>query len=192
MSSPCLFVVSGPSGSGKTTLVAQLVATTPGIRRAVTATTRAPRPGEKDGVAYHFRTPAQFQTMIDRDEFLEWAEVHGHRYGTPRSEVTRGDGAAVVADLDVQGYRSVRRSGLPVTGIFIAPPTRDTLRERLLARGTETADQLAVRLRRAEVELAAQDEYDHVLVNRDVEESLEELRRLVAGIHPGRAADRRA
>lgn len=166
-----LIVVSGPAGVGKTTLVEGVIDRMPDrLRRAVTATTRSPRPGEVPEVSYRFWTREQFRDAIDRGEMLEWAEVHGKDfYGTPRAEVDphRGRGVGVVLVIDVQGAGQVR-AAYPGDNlsVFIAPPDFDDLRRRLEGRD-EPEESIRRRLRTAEQELARQNEYDRVLVNGD-------------------------
>jgi guanylate kinase len=178
-----LVVVSGPAGVGKTTLVEAVVARMPGqLRRAVTATTRAPRPGEVPEVSYHFWTHEQFRDAIARGEMLEWAEVHGRDfYGTPRAEVDRyrARGVGVVLVIDVQGAGQVR-AAFPGDNlsIFIAPPHFDDLRRRLEGR-EEPAESVARRLRTAEGELARQGEYDRVLVNADIASATDALENMI-------------
>lgn len=174
-----LFVISGPSGSGKTTLLREVLKD-PRVRRVVTATTRAPRPGEVHGVAYWFLSTAEFCALRDSGGLLEWADNYGCWYGTPRSEVERpGDSRVVVADLDPQGFRSVRSSGLPAFGIFVAPPSEAVLKDRLTGRGTESPEQTRVRLARAAADMAAAAEYDAVVVNDDLGAAARKVRTLL-------------
>jgi guanylate kinase len=168
-----LIVLSGPSGVGKTTLVEALLRRTSlPLRRAVTATTRAPRPGEVPEVSYHFWTHDQFQEAITRNEMLEWAEVHGKDfYGTPMSEVDpyREQGTGVILVIDVQGAGQVRaRYPGDHLSVFVYPPTFDDLERRLRGRG-EAEESVGRRLATAHQELARRDEYDRVLVNDDLE-----------------------
>ncbi len=168
-----LFVISGPSGVGKTTLVDALLGRTSlPLRRAITATTRDPRPGEVPDLSYHFWTREQFQEAIARDEMLERAQVHRRDfYGTPRSEVDpyRDRGVGVILVIDVQGAGEIRLA-YPDDhrSIFIAPPTFDDLERRLRGR-QESEDSIRLRLETARAELERQDEYDEVLVNDDIE-----------------------
>lgn len=176
---PSLVVISGPSGSGKSTLISRLLETGR-CRLAISATTRGPRPGEKDGVHYRFVTQETFAGWRERDELLEWAEVYGEFYGTPRAETEDAEGRMVLLDIDVQGWRSVLKAGLEVTGVFIAPPDLETLEARLRGRGTEDEDRLRRRLDAAAREMSASHEYHHEIVNDDLERAAAEL---LAALH---------
>jgi guanylate kinase len=171
-----LVIVSGPTASGKSTLWRRLVSH-PQVRFSVSATTRAPRANETNGRDYHFVDDARFDQMIAQGELLEWAEVHGHRYGTPRGPVVKAIDAGfdVVLEIDVQGAIALRESGLPTISIFVAPPSREELEQRLRDRGTETEAQMAKRLAIVEQEMAASREYDHVVVNDDLERMIDEV-----------------
>jgi guanylate kinase len=174
-------VITGPSGVGKGTLISELCRRFPGLRLSVSATTRPPRSGEQDGRAYHFLTPDEFERRVRAGEFLEHAEYAGNRYGTLRSEVERGP---VVLEIEVQGARQVREALPEAVQVFIAPPDVDALRERLLARGTDSPDGIRARLAQADEELRAQDEFQHVVVNDDLARAAAELSDLVATIWP--------
>lgn len=174
MSDARAVVISGPSGVGKSTLIDALLRK-PGVRLAVSATTRKPRQGEADGTDYHFVSPERFEAMRDNGELLEWAQVHGRLYGTPKSELGRNDADVVILDIDVQGWRNVKALGIDALGVFIAPPSMEELQRRLHARGSETEQSCDTRLQGAASELAAQDEYDHVVINDDVEQASKEL-----------------
>jgi guanylate kinase len=177
-----VFVITGPSGVGKGTLIGELLRRVPGLELSVSATTRPPREGEVDARDYHFLSREEFDRRANEGEFLEHATYSGHRYGTLRGEVERrlADGISVVLEIEVQGARQVRAamSGESVL-VFIAPPTAASLRERLVGRGTDSADQIDQRLRTAELELAAQEEFQHVVVNDDVERAASELEGIV-------------
>ena len=177
MSAGNLFVISGPSGAGKGTLVARVLERIPSSWVSVSATTRAPRDGEVDGVHYHFLSDVEFDEIADNDGFLEWANVHDARYGTPREHVESHmrDGFQVLLEIDVQGGLEVRRKLPEAHLIFIDPPSLDELRARLVARGTETNDVIDARMKVAEVEIAQKMKYDFVLVNDNLETATEEL-----------------
>jgi guanylate kinase len=176
-----LFVITGPSGVGKGTLIRRLREAVPGIDLSVSATTRAPREGERDAEDYHFMEPAEFDRRVSAGEFLEHADYASHRYGTLRSEVEPrlARGASVVLEIEVQGARQVRGTMPDAVQVFIAPPSAATLRERLEGRGTDSAEQIASRLAVADAELGARDEFGHVIVNDDVDRAAEELASLV-------------
>lgn len=180
-----LVVISSPSGGGKTAVVQGLLQRDPErFVYAVTATTRPPRPGEQHGVHYYFVSPAEFAQMRDGGELVEWAEVHGFLYGTPRRSIEEPlrQGKAVLMAIDVKGGQAVRhlfpdRSLL----IFIKPPSMRVLRERLMKRSTEGAAEIAKRLERVAMEMAASRNYDYVVVNRDLERTVARVAKLVAG-----------
>lgn len=182
-----LYVVSAPSGAGKTSLTHALIErlATGGheARFSVSYTTRQPRPGEVDGVDYHFVTQAVFRDMIAANAFLEHAWVFGRYYATARAETERwlADGCDVVLDIDWQGARQVREHVPDAVLIFIRPPSLNELERRLRARGSEDEDSIARRLDEAEAELSHADEYDHQIVNDRFADALAELERLFAG-----------
>ena len=147
----------------------------------MSATTRPPRSGERDGREYHFLTPEEFDRRVEAGEFLEHAEYAGNRYGTLRSEVERG---RVVLEIEVQGARQVREALPEAVQVFIAPPSVEALRERLIGRGTDSPEGIRARLAQAEEELRAQGEFQHVVVNDDLARASAELRDLVATIWP--------
>jgi len=166
-----LLVLAGPTAVGKGTVAAHIREHNPEIHLSVSATTRAPRPGEIDGVHYYFVDDAEFDRLIADDELLEYAVVHNKsRYGTPRAPIDAAlaAGKTVLLEIDLQGARQVRKAEPAATLIFLLPPTWDELVQRLVGRGTEGAEERARRLRTAKVELAAQNEFDHLIVNEDV------------------------
>jgi guanylate kinase len=178
-----LIILSGPSGVGKSTLAARLLAEDGlPLRRSVSATTRPRREGEVEGRDYRFVTPEWFQRQIDAGAFLEWAEVHGRRYGTPRSEVddARRKGLGVLLVIDVQGAAQVRRKCPEALSIFLTLPREELYEQRLRGRGTESAADLAVRLEAIRREEARRGEYDHVVVNDDLAAAVAEVRGLIA------------
>ncbi len=166
-----LVVVSGPSGVGKDTIIDALRARPrdPDYHYVVTCTTRSPRPGEVDGVSYHFLSRERFTALRDAGSFLEWAEVHGNWYATPRAEVRRAlaGGHDVILKIDVQGAVSVKALVDEALLVFVVPPSLEALFRRLRARATETAEELELRQRNAAIELARAGDYDHVVVNED-------------------------
>lgn len=183
-----VLVLSGPSAVGKSTVVRHLREQVPDLHFSVSATTREPRPGELEGVDYHFVTPERFQQLIDSGELLEWAEIHGglHRSGTPADPVRRAAAAGrpVLIEVDLAGARAVKQAMPGVLSVFLAPPSREALQQRLAGRGTETPERMARRLATAEAELAAQDEFDAVVVNSQLESACAELISLLLGNAP--------
>ena len=176
-----LVVLSGASGVGKTAIAAELLRL-PQFARAVTATTRAPRPGEKDGVDYHFLTDAAFREKVARGEFLEHAEVHGRLYGTPRDAVQAiaGRGLVCLLVIDVQGAATLRRDKVAGRFVFVAPPSLEELERRLRGRGTESEEAIARRLAAARQEIAESGSYDAVVINDDLGRAVREISALVS------------
>jgi guanylate kinase len=176
-----VFVITGPSGVGKGTLIRTLLERIPELELSVSATTRAPRPGEEDGVAYHFLSDAEFERRVRAGEFVEHAGYSGRRYGTLREELDKrtDSGAPVVLEIEVQGARQVARTMPEAVRIFIAPPSEEALRNRLVGRGTDDADQVEARLRTAHDELAAQREFPHVVINDRLDDAVEALEEVV-------------
>lgn len=174
---PRLTVLSGPSGVGKSTVVAHLRKAHPEIWLSVSATTRKPRPGERHGVQYFFVDDEEFDKLVANGELLEWAEFAGNRYGTPRQAVLErlAAGEPVLLEIDLQGARLVRESMPDARLVFLAPPSWEELVRRLTGRGTEPAEVIERRLTAARVELAAEPEFDHTLVNTSVEDVAAEL-----------------
>jgi len=177
----CL-VLSAPSGAGKTTLSRALLAAEPALVLSISVTTRSPRPGEQDGVHYHFITQERFDEMAANGELLEHAGVFGKSYGSPRAPVTAAlaAGRNVLFDIDWQGYRQIR-AALPgqVTGVFITPPSLAALRERLIARG-DTPPQVEARMAQATAEMSHAAEYDHIVENADFNTALARLREILS------------
>jgi guanylate kinase len=177
-----VFVITGPSGVGKGTLIRGLMERLPALELSVSATTRAPRPGEQDGVDYHFLTREEFERRVLAGEFVEHADYAGRSYGTLRSELEQRvlAGAPVVLEIEVQGARQVRSSLPEAVQVFIAPPSLDALRTRLIGRGTDDPEEVERRLRVAAEELTAQPEFAHVVVNDRLQDALEQLTAVVA------------
>jgi guanylate kinase len=177
-----VFVITGPSGVGKGTLIRGLMERMPQLQLSVSATTRAPRPGEQDGVEYHFLTREEFDRRVAAGEFVEHADYAGRSYGTLRSELEGRvrAGVPVVLEIEVQGARQVRESVPKAVQVFIAPPSLDALRTRLIGRGTDDPEEVERRLRVAEEELTAQPEFGYVVVNDRLDDALEQLTAIVA------------
>lgn len=183
-------VLSAPSGVGKTTIARQLMARRPDIGYSVSCTTRPPRPGERDGVDYHFLADEEFQARVQRGEFAEWAMVHDRRYGTLRTEVERvlASGRHVIMDIDVQGAAQFVKAFPASVLIFVLPPSAMALVERLRGRNSETDAELAVRLRNARTELQEVEHYPHVVVNDDLDRAVAEVSAIIDA--EGRNRDR--
>lgn len=179
-----LTVLSGPSGVGKGTVVQAIRRSFPQVWVSVSCTTRPPRPGEREGVEYHFVSRPEFARMVEAGELLEWAEFAGNLYGTPRAPVMAklAAGAPALLEIELQGARQVRAAMPDAHLVFLAPPSWGELQRRLSARGTETPEVIAARLERAQVELAAGEEFDAVVVNDDVEHAAAELVRLMEAV----------
>jgi guanylate kinase len=172
-----LFVVSSPSGGGKGTIIEHVLEDVENLRYSVSYTTRAPRSKEVDGREYFFVSRDTFEEMIAAGEFLEWACVHGNFYGTAKSQILEqtAGGADVILELDVQGAASVRQLLMDSVSIFILPPSFEVLKQRLIARGTDGPEELALRLRRAPEELKEYSRFDYVIINDEVEKAAGQL-----------------
>lgn len=176
-----LTVLSGPSGVGKSTVVAHLRRQNPDVWLSVSVTTRRPRPGEREGVQYHFVTDEEFDRLIEQGQLLEWARFAGNRYGTPRRPVEErlADGVPVLLEIELQGARQVRESMPDSLHVFLAPPSWEELVRRLTGRGTESEEVIQRRLEAARIELAAEKEFDVTLVNTSVQEVCDKLLALI-------------
>ena len=187
------FIISGPSGVGKSTVLKELFKDRDDLYFSVSATTRAPRPGEVDGVHYHFTDVDHFQRLISEDAFLEYAEYVGNFYGTPKMFVDEAmeQGKDVILDIEVQGALQVTSKRPEVVRIFIAPPSWKALEERLTGRGTDSAEKVQKRLVRAKVELQTANTYDYFVINDTVERAVRELNAIMLAEHC-KPADRMA
>ncbi len=177
-----LFVLSSPSGAGKSTLSRMLLMSDPAIDLSISATTRPPRPGEVEGVDYHFTDVAGFKKMVAAGELLEWAHVFGHRYGTPKApvEAALAAGRDVLFDIDWQGAQQLyQEAGPDVVRVFILPPSIEELERRLRSRGTDSDAVIEDRMSRAKAEIGHWDGYDYVLINDDVEGCFEKVRQIL-------------
>ncbi|HJO27551.1 MAG TPA: guanylate kinase [Planctomycetota bacterium] len=183
-----MLVLSGPSGCGKSTLCRELIKDAR-VEFSVSATTRPKRAGEVDGRDYIFLTPEAFKSHVDAGDFIEWAEVFGNLYGTLRApmEETLAAGRVYLLEIDVQGALQLKALNVPGTYVFIAPPDSDELRRRLVGRGTESAEAVERRLKKAEDEYRERVKYDHVVINDELERALDEVRAIV-GLQPGRGS----
>ena len=172
-----LIVVSSPSGGGKGTLIDRVLKTVPGLAFSVSYTTRAPRGSEQNGREYFFVDEPEFRAMIDRGEFLEWADVYGHLYGTSSLQVAseRAEGRDIILEIDVQGAESIRHKVPDAISIFILPPSFELLRNRLVARATDSAADLERRLKGAPAEVAQYEHFDYVILNDDINRASQQL-----------------
>ena len=178
-----LFVLSSPSGAGKSTIAKKLLAAEPDLSMSVSYTTRKPRPGEVDGKDYHFVDLERFREMVANQEFLEWAHVFDHRYGTPKEDVfhTLGEGRDILFDIDWQGAQQLHQlAGGDVVRVFVLPPSMEELRRRLEARATDSQEIIEARMSRAANEVSHWDGYDYVLVNDDVEQCFDCVKTILA------------
>lgn len=172
-----IFIICAPSGAGKTSLVAELLRRDRGVRLSVSHTTRAPRPGEQDGRDYHFVSRPAFEAMIERDEFLESADVHGNLYGTSQGWIDeqRAGDVDIVLEIDWQGAQQVRKLIADAVGIFLLPPSLATLRRRLNDRGQDSKAVIERRLQAAQGEIAHLAEFDYVIINNNFDDAVEDL-----------------
>lgn len=184
--------ICAPSGVGKTTVARQLVEANEELTFSVSATTREPRPGERAGIDYHFVSRAAFESMIAHEELLEWAEVHGDLYGTPRANLEAAEkaGKLLILDIDVQGARQIRETQPDSTSIFLLPPSFEALMERLKTRGSEGGERLRRRLDTAKAELRSVDAFQYIVVNDRLEDTVREIEAIITA--EGRRLARRA
>jgi len=187
-----LYVVAAPSGAGKTTLVRLLLEGELEVQLSVSYTTREPRPGETDGREYHFVDTAEFRAMIERHDFLEWAEVHGNFYGTSQKWIADqlAGGRDVLLEIDWQGAQQVRALFAEAIGIFILPPSMEELTRRLTGRGTDSAAVISRRLAAAQAEMRHVGEFDYVIINDQLDQALDDLRAVVRASRLSLAAQR--
>jgi guanylate kinase len=177
-----MFILSSPSGAGKTTLSRMLLAADSEIKLSVSATTRPPRPGEIDGVHYHFVSDAAFDQMIEEDDFYEWAHVFGHRYGTPKGLIRAAlkQGQDFLFDIDWQGTQQLyQKDQQDVVRVFILPPSIDELHRRLQGRATDSAEVINARMERARAEISHWDGYDYVIINDDIDVCFDKVRAIL-------------
>lgn len=178
-----LYILSAPSGAGKSSLINALLADLPRneVRLSISHTTRNPRPGEEEGVHYYFTTHAEFEALIEKEHFLEWAEVFGNYYGTslPMIEKSLEQGIDVFLDIDWQGAKQIRQKLPNVKTIFILPPSREELRKRLVGRGQDSEETIAKRMAEAESEMSHYNEFDYVIVNDNFQQALSELKAIL-------------
>lgn len=177
-----MFILSSPSGAGKTTLSRMLLKDDPDIRLSVSATTRPPRPGEIDGVHYRFVSAAEFDRMVEEDDFYEWAHVFGHRYGTPKGAIRAAlkEGQDFLFDIDWQGTQQLyQKDQQDVVRVFILPPSIDELHRRLKGRATDSAEVIAARMERARAEISHWDGYDYVIINDDIHLCFDKVRAIL-------------
>lgn len=177
-----MFILSSPSGAGKTTLSKKLLAADSDIKLSVSVTTRPPRPGEIDGVHYTFVSNAQFDAMVDEDDFYEWAEVFGNRYGTPKGAIRAAlkEGQDFLFDIDWQGTQQLyQKDQQDVVRVFILPPSIEELHRRLAGRATDSAEVIAARMERARAEISHWDGYDYVIINDDIEVCFAKVRAIL-------------
>jgi guanylate kinase len=176
-----IFIISAPSGAGKTTLVREVIHQLPGIQFSVSFTTRLPRPNEKEGEDYHFVSHSAFQKMAEKNEFLEWAQVLGNRYGTPRPDLKKMEleGVDLILDIDTQGAKKVVKEIGQAVLIYLLPPSLKALRERLINRGVDSLEMVKFRLSNARRDMEEAYRYHYVIVNDRLEDAVEKLRSII-------------
>ncbi|AOL22729.1 guanylate kinase [Erythrobacter litoralis] len=177
-----MFILSSPSGAGKTTLSRMLLEQDPEIKLSVSVTTRPPRPGEVDGVHYHFRSDAEFDAMVEEDDFYEWAHVFGYRYGTPKGIIRAAlkEGQDFLFDIDWQGTQQLyQKDQQDVVRVFILPPSIEELHRRLRSRATDSEEVIQSRMERARAEISHWDGYDYVVINDDVQQCFGKVREVL-------------
>jgi guanylate kinase len=188
-----VFVVTGPSGSGKSTILRHVIKDLRQVEFSVSHTTRPPRPSERDGREYHFVSEAEFRRLVGRQAFLEWAVVHGHRYGTSKAEIRlKGRKADVVLDIDVQGARQIRERLPGAVFVFVLPPSFTALRRRLIERGEDDAATIRMRLRHAKAEIREAGRFDYLIVNDRLDRAVIELEAVILSVRCRSANRRRA
>ncbi|MBX7185982.1 MAG: guanylate kinase [Vicinamibacteria bacterium] len=189
MREPLLIVIAAPSGGGKSTVLKRVFAEVPGLLFSISHTTRPPRPGEENGREYFFVDRERFRALVAQSAFLEWAEVHGNLYGTTRGELDRARALSrdLVLDIDVQGAEQVVKSHPSALTIFLRPPSLEVLKARLKGRGTDSEESLAVRIRNAEIELGRAGEFQHQVVNDDLDTAVNEVKAIIAAEHAKKA-----
>ncbi len=176
-----LFIISGPSGAGKSTILGAILKKRPQLRYSISCTTRPPRGDEENGVEYHFVSEAVFRRKIDRGEFAEWAEVHGHLYGTSATHVEEvlARGLDILLDIDVQGAKRLSAKYPEAISVFVTPPNMEELEKRLLKRGMDSLAAVQQRLKNAKAEVAQAHDYGHVVVNDDLAQSVSDLESII-------------
>lgn len=185
-----MLILSSPSGAGKTTIARMLLAEDPGIQLSVSVTTRPRRPGEIEGVDYHFVDPDEFERMVEAGELYEWAQVFGHCYGTPKARIRQGlkEGRDYLFDVDWQGTQQLyQKAEADVVRVFILPPSLDELKRRLVARATDSSEVIAGRMARAQAEISHWDGYDYVVINDDVAACFAKVKQILAAERMRRA-----
>ncbi len=176
-----VFIISAPSGTGKTTLIQKVMEGLGGLRFSISYTTRAPRANERDGVDYHFVTPGVFHQMVQKDQFLEWAEVLGHYYGTPivDEKALESEGVDLILDIDTQGAKKAKERLKRAILVFLLPPSFEILRERLIGRGLDSMETIQFRLFHAKHDIEEAHGYHYIIINKNVEESAERLKSII-------------